>query len=50
MIFEFLWGGKQDRVKGTCIINDLKDGDINMVDFECFFTSLKGCMGNNRKK
>jgi hypothetical protein len=39
-IFKFLWG-KRDRIKRECIIGEVKDGGINMVDMESMFKAVK---------
>ena len=40
MIFNFLWGGK-NKVKRSTVINNVKNGGLNMLDVESFFAALK---------
>ena len=41
VFFEFLWDGKQDKVKRTEIINDFAEGGLKMLDLQCFNALLK---------
>ena len=40
MLYKFLWGGK-DKVKRKRVIQELKHGDLNMVDIRSAFMSFK---------
>ena len=40
MLYKFLWGGK-DKVKRKKVIQDLKQGGLNMVDIRSIFRSFK---------
>ena len=40
VLFSFLWG-KKDKVKRHKVIKKVKDGGLNMIDIESFFSSLK---------
>ncbi len=39
-LYEFLWG-KTEFIKRNILINDIKEGGINMIDVEAHFQSLK---------
>ncbi len=41
VLFEYLWHGKQDRIKRSTVINDHTNGGLNMTDFDSFSMALK---------
>ena len=41
VFFNFLWDGKQDKVKRTEIMNDLAEGGLKMLDLQSFNRALK---------
>ena len=41
-IYGFVWKGKKDRIKRTVLINNFRNGGLNMVDIRSKIASLKG--------
>ena len=41
MLFTFLWDGKSAKTKRSLLINQLKNGGLNMIDIESFCNTLK---------
>ena len=41
LLFDFLWNGKGDKIKRKVMINDLREGGINMIDLISFNKALK---------
>jgi len=41
ILFEFIWNGKNDRIKRSTLINDLDLGGINMININCLNKALK---------
>ena len=39
--YNFLWGGKRDKIKRTTINANMKDGGLNMIDIDAYLLSLK---------
>ena len=40
-IYGFVWKGKKDRIKRTVLINNFRNGGLNMVDIRSKIASLK---------
>ena len=40
-IYEFIWGGKRDRIKRSVLSNSVINGGMNMVDIDSFLCALK---------
>ena len=51
-IYGFVWKGKKDRIKRTVLINDFRNGGLNMVDIRSKNASLKANVvkKENRRK
>ena len=41
MLFKFLGGGKNEKIKRSVLINNTEKGGINMTDFHSFCSMLK---------
>ena len=41
VIFQYLWGGKRDKIKRSHVINETLEGGLNMIDVDSFLISLK---------
>ena len=41
ILYDFLWGGKGDKIKRTKMINNYNKGGLKMIDIRNFNTSLK---------
>ena len=39
--FNYLWGGKRDKIKRTTVIGNKKDGGLDMIDIDAYIMSLK---------
>ena len=41
LLYNFLWDGRGDKIKRSVIINEYKDGGLNMLDIQSFNCALK---------
>jgi hypothetical protein len=41
MIYNFIWGGKKDRIKRTDLCKDYSKGGLKMIDIDQYFTSIQ---------
>ena len=41
LLYNFIWGGKPDKIKRNVLINRLDNGGLNMIHLESFFYALK---------
>ena len=41
MIYNFIWGGKKDRIKRTDLCKDYSKGVLKMIDIDQYFTSIQ---------
>ena len=39
--YNYLWGGKRDKVKRTTVIGKINEGGLNMIDINAYLMSLK---------
>jgi hypothetical protein len=41
MIYNFIWGGKKDRIKRTDLCKDYSKGGIKMIDIDQYLNSIQ---------
>ena len=41
MIYNFIWGGKKDRIKHTDLCKDYSKGRLKMIDIDQYLNSIQ---------